>query len=270
MPATKASGWEIAYDTIGDRGAPPIVMVLGLSHRRPHWGRLPALLAERLFVVTFDCRNIGESERRDEPYTIADETRDVAAVMDAAGLEAAAIYGRSRGGMIAQEFAIGQPARTAALILSGTSHRGPGSVGEAPHVARAMRIEPGMGREDIFASQNVAMASPGWREREPAAFAYCLSVDLEAPPRRFAVERQREALTGWSSFDRLGQIAAPTLVLCGEDDPMVPPENSRSLAAKIPGAKLVLIPQCGHLPMLEQPEAVRDAVFTFLGSQASG
>jgi pimeloyl-ACP methyl ester carboxylesterase len=121
-----------------------------------------------------------------------------------------------------------------------------------------------MSREEIFAAQDEAMAAPGWRERDPEALNYCLSVDLEAPPRRFAVTRQQESLAGWSSFDRLPSLTAPTLVICGEDDGMVPPENSRQLASLIPGAKLELIPQCGHLPMLEQPEAVAAAVFEFL------
>jgi len=231
-----------------------------------HWGRLPALLAERMRVVTFDCRNIGASERRDEAYTLGEEAADVAAVLDACGIRRAIVYGRSRGGMLAQEFALSYPERVAALILSGTSHRGPGSAGETARVTEAMRIDPRMSREEIFARQDEAMAAPGWRERDPEAFNYCLSVDLEAPPRRFAVERQREAMSQWSSYDRLVRIAAPTLVLCGEDDPMVPPPNSVSLANTIPGAKLELIPQCGHLPMLEQPEAVRDAVFAFLDS----
>jgi pimeloyl-ACP methyl ester carboxylesterase len=264
MPETAASGWTIHYETTGDRANPPIVMILGLSHRLPHWGRLPALLAERLFVVTFDCRGMGESERRDEPYTIADEVRDVEAVMDALGLGDAVIYGRSRGGMIAQEFAITHPGRTRALVLSGTLHRGPGSVGYSERVTNAMNFTPDMTREQIFAGQNAAIAAPGWQERDPEAFAYCLGVDLDAPPRRFAVIRQQEAFADWTSHGRLGVISCPTLVLCGEDDGMVPPENSRQLAAAIPGARLHLIPECGHLPMLEKPTEVRDAVFTFL------
>ncbi len=244
-------------------------MILGLSHRIAHWGRLPELLAERLFVVLFDCRGMGESERRDESYTLADETQDVLAVMDAADLASAVVYGRSRGGMLAQEFALTQPGRTQRLILSGTRHGGPGSVGSTERVNRAMHFTPDMTREQIFATQNEAMASPGWPERDPEAFAYCLAVDLEAPPRRFAVQRQQEAFAGWSSYDRLGGIACPTLVLCGEDDGMVPPENSRQLASLIPGSSLHLIPQCGHLPMLEQSEAVRDAVFAFLDGSRS-
>lgn len=269
MPQTDASGWSIYWETRGDRSNQPILMTLGLSHRLPHWGNLPELLAERLFAVLFDCRGVGQSERRDEPFTVADEVRDMIAVLDAAEIERATIYGRSRGGMLAQEFAVRHPGRTARLILSGTSHRGPGSVGSTERVERAMNFTPDMTREQIFAAQDEAMASPGWRERDPDAFNYCLTVDLEAPPRRFAVVRQQGAIAEWSSYDRLSTIRCPTLVLCGEDDGMVPPENSRQIAALIPGARLALIPQCGHLPMLEKPEAVRDLVFAFIDDTTS-
>ena len=264
MPTTNASGWDIHYETSGSPSNPPLLMILGLSHRLAHWRLLPSLLAERLFVVTFDCRGMGQSERRDEPYSIDDEVRDILAVMEAAGLQRAAVYGRSRGGMLAQEVALSHPDRVSALVLSGTSHRGPGSVGSIDAVNQAMRITPEVTRELIFETQNAAMASPGWKERDPEAFAYLMGVDLEAPPRRFAVVRQQGALEGWTSVDRLHQVACPTLVLCGEDDGMVPPENSRQLAAAIPDARLQLVPQCGHLPMLEKPAEVARAVLDFL------
>lgn len=264
MPVTKAPGWALHYETHGDPANPPILMTLGLSHRLPHWGRLPGLLAERLFVVTWECRGMGDSEKRDEPFTLADEARDAAAVLDAASVGEAIIYGRSRGGMLSQEFALTFPERTRSLVLVGTSHRGPGSVGWDERVTKAMNFGPGQSREEIFTAQDEAMASPGWRERDPEAFAYNLRVDLEAPPRRFAVQRQQDALQGWSSHGRLHAITCPTLVICGEDDGMTPPENSRQIAALIPGARLELIPQCGHNPMLEKPEAVRDLVFRFL------
>jgi pimeloyl-ACP methyl ester carboxylesterase len=265
MPETTSGGWTLYYETHGDRSNPPLLMILGLSHRLPHWGRLPGLLAERLFVITFDCRGMGKSERRDEPYTIADEARDCAAVLDAAGVERAWVYGRSRGGMLAQEFALTSPGRVLGLVLSGTRHGGPGGMPMTEKVAKAMNIQPGMPLEEIFAAQNEAMAAPGWRERDPEAFAYTLGVDLEAPPRRFAFVRQQEAFAGWSSYDRLGALACPTLVICGEDDGMVPPENSRQLAAAIPGARLELIPQCGHLDMLEKPHEVARLIFDFIG-----
>lgn len=265
MPETNASGWTIHYETHGGRTRPPLLMTLGLSHRLAHWGRLRKMLAERLFVVSFDCRGMGASERRDEPYAVADETEDMAAVLDAVGLPASAVYGRSRGGMLAQEFALRYPDRVTALILSGTHFGGPDVLPATKRVNAAMQLRPEMTRDQIFETQNEAMAAPGWPERDPEAFAYCLATDLEAPPRRFAVDRQRGAINAWSSRDRLVSITVPTLVLCGADDGMVPPENSRNLASRIPGARLVLIPQCGHLPMLEKPETVAGLVFEHLG-----
>jgi pimeloyl-ACP methyl ester carboxylesterase len=240
-------------------------MTLGLSHRLPHWGTLAERLADVAHVITWDCRGMGQSERRDEPFTIDDEVGDMAAVLDAVGIRSAAIYGRSRGGMLAQAFALAHPERTTALILSGTSHRGPGSVGSTDAVNRAMEIRPDMTREDIFRTQNEAMASPGWRDRDPEGFDYLMSVDLEAPPRRFAVVRQQESVRDWSSAGQLHEVRCPTLVLCGVDDGMVPPENSRQIAAAIPHARLKLIPQCGHLPMLEKPSEVAQIVVEFLG-----
>lgn len=266
MPTTSASGWEIYYETGGDPTRPPLLMILGLSHRLAHWGKLPGLLAKHLHVITFDCRGMGRSEKRDEPYTIDDEMKDIEAVLEAMGVERASIYGRSRGSFLAQEFALTRPERVERLVLSGTGHRGPGSLGYSERVQRAMNFTPDMSREEIFRAQDEAMASPGWVERDPDAFQYCLSTDLEAPPRRFAVMRQQEALSGWSSFDRLPGLEVPTLVLSGEDDGMTPPENGRAVHERVRGSKFVLIPQCGHLPMLEQPERVAREVLAFLGA----
>jgi pimeloyl-ACP methyl ester carboxylesterase len=264
MPVTNQSGWDIYYETRGERSDPALLMILGLSHRLAHWGRLPALLAERHFVITFDCRGMGQSEKRDEPFTITDELLDITAVLDAAGVERCAVYGRSRGSMLAQELALTHSDRVVALVLSGTGHRGPGSLGYSERVARAMNFSPGMSREEIFRAQDEAMASPGWAERDADAFAYCLATDLEAPPRRFAVVRQQEALAGWSSHERLPALRMPLLVLCGEDDGMTPPTNGMAVAGLVPGARFVSIPQCGHLPMLEQPAFVAETVLAFL------
>lgn len=270
MPEIASHGWTLHYETSGDRSRTPIVMTLGLSHRLAHWGRLPALLARELFVLTWDCRGMGQSERRDEPYTIHDEAGDLGAILDAAGVGSAFIYGRSRGGMIAQEFALTHPARTLGLVLVGTSHRGPTAVGWDERVTRAMNFTPEMTREDIFGGQNEAMASPGWRERDPEAFGQLMATDLEAPPRRFAVVRQQEALAGWSSVDRLASLRCPSLVICGADDGMTPPANSEQIAALIPGAGLHLIPRCGHLAMLEKPDEIARLVVDFVQRNRPG
>ncbi|MGI8927172.1 MAG: alpha/beta fold hydrolase [Tepidiformaceae bacterium] len=266
MPSTQSHGWTIHYETHGQPANPAIVMVLGLSHRLAHWGRLPHLLSDELFVITFDCRGMGESERRDEPFTVRDEAEDVLAVLDALGCHQPVVYGRSRGGMIAQEFALAYPDRTRALILTATSHRGPGSVGWNEAVTRAMNFTPDMTREQIFATQAEAMAAPGWKERDPKAYAFAIATDLEAPPKRFAVVRQQEAIADWQSLDRLPSLHVPALVICGEEDGMTPAENSHQLASLIPAAELRLIPQCGHNPMLEKPAEEARLILDFVAT----
>ena len=106
---------------------------------------------------------------------------------------------------------------------------------------------------------------PGWRERDPAAFDYCMSFDLEAPPRRFAVERQRGAMAQWSSHDRLSAIAVPRSYSAARTMGWSRPRTAGSSPAAIPAARCSSFPSGGHLAMLEQPETVAKAVFDFLG-----
>jgi pimeloyl-ACP methyl ester carboxylesterase len=133
---------------------------------------LPDLLAARLCVVTFDCQGLGASERRDEPFTIHAEMQDIEVVLAAVGLATVHVYGRSRGGALAQEFALSCPRRVRSLVLCGATHFGPGRVGDTPDVEKAMNFTPDRSREEIFATQNMAMAAPGWRGRAPEAFTW--------------------------------------------------------------------------------------------------
>lgn len=264
MPFARSGEWEIYWEAHGPEDAPPLLLIIGLSHRIEHWGPLAGLLARELRVLLFDPRNIGRSEKRDVPYTLQEEAADVAAVLDAAGVERAWVYGRSRGGMLAQEFALQHPERVRGLILEATTDNGPESVGASERVRTALVIEPGLTREEIFRRQDEAMAAPGWPGRDPEAFARLLAVDLEAPPRRFAVLRQQEAIASWSSHGRLAAIRSPTLVLCGDADEMVPPPNSRHLAGEIEGARLVLLPDTGHLAMWERPTELAELITSFI------
>ncbi len=267
MPAARSGDWEIWWEASGPSGAPALLLVIGLSHRAAHWAPLAELLARTFRVIVFDPRNIGRSTQRDEPYSLAAEAEDMAAVLDAAGYGQAWVYGRSRGGMLAQEFALRFPDRVRGLVLEGTSDNGPSAVGPGRRVQEALQLVPGMSKEEIFARQNEAMAAPGWRERDPEAFARLLETDLQSPPRRFAVLRQQEAMAGWSACGRLHLLRCPVLVICGEADEMVPPENSRHLAAEIPGARLELVPGMGHLGMWERPETLAELVTAFIASR---
>lgn len=264
MPYARSGSWEVWWEQSGHSDAPPLLLVVGLSHRAAHWAPLAELLLRDFRVIVFDPRNVGRSTQRDEPYTISEETQDLRAVLDSAGIERAWVYGRSRGGMLAQQFALDAPHRVRGLILEGTSDNGPRRTGPSPRVQAALQLVPGMSREEIFARQNEAMAAAAWRERDPASFARLLATDLEAPPRRFAVLRQQAAMEGWSACGRLRALRCPVLVICGEEDEMVPPANSRHLAEEIPGAELRLVPGMGHLGMWERPDELALLVTDFI------
>lgn len=260
----QSGSWSIWWEEQGPSDGVPLLLVIGLSHRAAHWAPIVPLLARFFRVLTFDPRNIGRSTQADVPYSLVEETEDMRAVLDAAGVEHAWVYGRSRGGMLAQAFALRYPDRVRGLVLEGTSDNGPGRVGPSPRVTAALELKPGIGREELFARQNEAMAAPGWRQRDPEAFARLLATDLESPPRRFAVLRQQEAMAGWTACGRLASLSCPTLVVCGEHDEMVPLENSRHLAAEIPEARLAVIPAMGHLGMWERPELLAEIVVAFI------
>ena len=264
MSEIVSKGWNIHYQTMGDRNSPPLLMIPGYSHRIAHWGELPKMLSQRLFLILVDCRGMGQSEVRDEPYSLRDEAEDMCAVLASIDVPRAHVVGFSRGSFVAQELALTFPNSVLSLILGGSTHRGPDSVGASPGWSEATKYTPGQGLDDFYGNMIDFMGAQGWRERDPQAFHACLSVDLEAPPRRTALRRQQESMANWSSFDRLSTLRSPVLVLVAEEDRVMPPENSHQLGRLIPKATLVQIPQCGHLPMWEKPRAYADAMFQFL------
>jgi 3-oxoadipate enol-lactonase len=173
----------------------------------------------------------------------------------------------SMGGMIAQEFALQYPGRVQSLILGCTAAGGP----------TAKRAEP---------AAIEMLKARTWMSREQAAEAAIPFIYDTATPRQLIDEdiaqrdpwptspagylAQLQAIVAWESFSRLPQITAPTLVIHGRADRLVPPGNGELIAARIPGAQLVLIERASHLFSTDQPEAAEKAVFEFLAAQPVG
>ena len=261
-----SNGWSMHYETLGDRSNPPLFMLSGYSHRIPHWGPVAQGLADRLFLILLDCRGMGESDQRDEPFSIEDEVGDIGAILDALDVQSTHVLGFSRGGFLAQELALSSPERVLSLILCGTGHRGPDSVGSSEEFRNATQYTRGQSIEDFYRNMIHTMGAPGWGERDPDALERCLAVDVEAPPGRVGLRGQQGAMPAWTSHERLHTIACPTLVLAGAEDRVMPPENGRQLNELIPNSTLNLIAGCGHLPMWEQPDLIISAVLDFISS----
>ena len=260
----KALNGKVAleYETFGDPAGEAVLLINGLGSQMTRYPEaFCALLAAKgLYAIRFDNRDTGLSTwiQDGDAYATADMAADAAAVLDAEGKSAAHIVGMSMGGMIAQEFAADYPGRTLSLtsIMSNTGNPDlPPPTVAAMESLNARPTNPG---DPNFIADSVkradVIASPAypWPEGALAARAQA-EADRAFNPA--GVARQMAAIR--ASGDRrvkLATITAPTVVLHGADDPLVPVAGGRDTAASVKGAELRIIPGMGH----DMPPALYD------------
>lgn len=251
---------KLAWESQGT-GA-PVLLMHGLGYTREGWGPLRELLAERYRVLSFDNRGIGESEIPPGPYSVEELARDAAQVLDEAGVGRAHVVGASLGGFAAQALASDRPERVDRLVLVGTSPGGPGAYplpeGTLRLMAEAPSLEPLVALRR-FVENAVAPGSP--TELVDEIYAYRQA----HPPDPAGWAAQAAAGIGWDAGDRLGGIAAPTLVVAGTADAVVDHRNAQLLAGRIPDARLELLDGVGHLAFWERSEEFAALVERFLG-----
>src|SRR5205085_3430382 len=195
------------------------------------------------------------------PYTIAGMAADAEAVLRAAGPERAHVLGVSMGGMIAQEFALAYPERVHSLVLGCTAFGGPHAVSASPAVISILFARATMDAEDAIRAMAPHIYDVGTpRERVEED----LAMRRRTLPTAEGYLAQVQAVMSWSSYDRLSQIKAPTLVIHGETDELVPVENGRLIAERIAGAEMVILPSASHIYFTDQPEASLNATLRFL------
>ncbi|SDF39567.1 Pimeloyl-ACP methyl ester carboxylesterase [Blastococcus aurantiacus] len=268
---------ELAYETFGDPGGTPLLLVSGLGSQMISYAdELCAGFAERgMFVIRFDNRDVGLSthlhsagiprlgdvrrgDRSTVHYELADMAADTAGLIEALGLDSVHLVGVSMGGMIAQRVAITYPERVRSLtsIMSTTGDRSVG--GASPEAQAVLYAPPATDREGAIARQletSRVIGSPGFPFDEEAVRARAgLAYDRGHDPA--GVARQMAAIV--TSPDRtadLGKVAVPTLVIHGSDDALVNVSGGRATAAAVPGSELVVIDGMGHdLPRALWPE----------------
>jgi 3-oxoadipate enol-lactonase len=245
---------ELHWESTG-AGA-PVLLVMGLGMNATGWWRTVPVLAEAgLRVLAFDNRGVGRSGRPPGPYTIAEMADDALAVLDAAGEDAAHVYGISLGGMIAQRIALRDPARVRRLVLGATTPGGPRSVAaDADTRAFFDRRARMPADEAVWASvpYNYAAAT---RREHGERIAQDVEQRLRFPIEPEPYTAQLAAALGHDAHDELGAIAAETLVVHGAEDRMVPPANGELLTAAIPGARLEPVPGAAHVYFTDTPAA---------------
>jgi len=258
MALAALPGLILYYEERG--GGFPLLLIAGIPAIASDWRGLGARLADGHRVIAYDNRGSGQSSVTPGPYSTAQLAADALALLDHLGIERADVFGMSMGGMIAQELALLAPARVRRLVL-GCTHAGVRHASPPPAAA---------GRAFALESDDWAL-----RMRTLAPFAFAENVDpemLEAFIAKKSLDvqdlagyrAQIAAVLAHDSAARLAQIGAPTLILTGDDDRVIPAESSRLLAERIPGARLAVIAGSGHLFFVEAPEQTLALLEDFL------
>jgi 3-oxoadipate enol-lactonase len=247
-----------------DRGSgdPPLLLIAGIPAVADDWDALAEPLSASRRVVAYDNRGSGRSPVTPGPYSTRQLAADAVGLLDRLEIERAHVFGMSMGGMIAQEVALGWPARVDRLVL-GCTHAGVERAAPQPREpARAFAMRTGDWGERMRSLAPHAFA----RDVDPAfldAFIAKKSSDVQDDE---GYRAQIAAVLAHDTHDRLPQIAAPTLVVTGDDDRVIPGASSEVLAERIPNARLEVIGGAGHLFFLERPEATLRVLEDFLAA----
>jgi 3-oxoadipate enol-lactonase len=244
---------ELHYERAGS--GEPLLLIQGMSGTHVSWGD-PFLgpLQEGFDVIAFDNRGIGLSAPTEGPFTIVEMAEDAAGLLGGIGIESAHVVGISMGGMIAQELALARSERLRSLTLGCTYCGGPGS--QLMPQENMEKLAAGMMSGDrdkaIRASWEVNL-SPVFRADE-SRYAAFHEMATSVPAAKRTIELQAQAIFGHDTSGRLGEISAPTLIVHGSEDGVLPYPNGQQIASLMPAARLETLEGVGHMFWWEQPE----------------
>jgi pimeloyl-ACP methyl ester carboxylesterase len=262
MPIAHANNIDIYYEIHGS--GPPLVLIMGLRRNAEWWYRQIPELSKHFTLIAFDNRGAGRSDKPEMDYSIRLFADDTAELMNFLGIPKAHILGISMGGYIAQELAINHPDKINGLILGCTSCGGSRAVSMSEERMEKFAANKGLTPEQIlrkdmdlyFSDRFVREHSERIEEFVNISFRYYQPAD--------AFFRQLNACLNHDTADRVSKVSSPTLIITGDDDHLVPSENSRILKELMPEADLELFPGCRHCFFMEESERFNRSVVAFL------
>ena len=257
MPFADAQHCKIFYESLGE--GPAVALAHGRGGNAASWfQQVPAFLSAGYQVITFDHRCFGRSYCPPEYFDRGLFASDLAAVLDAAGVQKAAVVCQSMGGWTGLRLAVEQPERVAALVLSNT----PGGVstpGADAAIAEARKA---------FAEHGIASSAvaPDFPAREPSlAYLYrhigSLNVQL--------TDDLHSTTSAATEAGELSGLDLPVLCITSDNDTIFPPAAIKEIAGLIPGAAFKQLPAAGHSPYFETPGAFNEAVLDFFAQHYS-
>ncbi len=252
--------WESAGE--GD----PVLLIAGLGLPGASWWRTVPMLARRFRVLTYDHAGVGHSASLRAPFSTAAMATNALAVLDAAGVSRAHVYGTSLGGLVAQQLATRRPDRVRSLVL-GATHPG-GTRAQPPE----REIISFLRRRATLPAREAAWAFVPYnygercRRHHLDRIVQDIAHRLQFPYPRAAYRAQLFAGATHDAFLSLRRLVVPTLVVHGREDRVIPVRNAELLAGAIPGADLHLLDHTGHIYMTEEPP-VDETILSFLEAQ---
>jgi pimeloyl-ACP methyl ester carboxylesterase len=240
----------------------PLLLIEGLGQSMWAWREQIPVLARHYRTIAFDTRGTGRSRLPDKPYGINELAQDAADVLDG---RTADVVGLSMGGYVALTLALARPELVRSLMLVGTGAGGPNRVPRPQTVRDAYAAAIGLPFDEYGRTTMPMTFSPGWTERNPERFEEILVARGEHPTPDVTLDAHLRACYGfYNDGCEVERIDAPALVVHGDADVIVPVENGRMLASRLPNARYVELPGRGHNVQLEDPVTINQLVLDFL------
>jgi 3-oxoadipate enol-lactonase len=264
VPIARVGDINVEYYVEGK--GPPLLMIMGWIGHAGFWGE-PFLerLRPHFEVIRFSNRGTGNSDKPIGDVTISLMAEDAAGILRELGIPQAHVLGISMGGMIAQELALNHPQQVQGLVLGCTTC---GFAHGAPPRAEVVAGAPQAGIQaplERIRQFLLAAVTPGFVDRaDPAFWAWVIGAWLAAPTPWETMGRHFTAIQWFDTYDRLPEIQAPTLIIHGDRDLMIPVENAEVLRQRIPNSQVRIVPDVGHLFFWEKPQEAAQAIVQFL------
>jgi pimeloyl-ACP methyl ester carboxylesterase len=265
MPLAQVNDAELYYEVHGM--GEPLVLIPGFGAGMWIWFKQVEELAKRFRVITFDPRGIAHSDGGSEFSSMRRLAEDVDALLGALEVERAHIVGASFGGFVAQEFALAYPEKTNTLTLCCTSYGGKAHVPPSAETLAAIASTKGLNTAERVRENLLLAFSPEYvaSEREEIERVIALREANYVPEQVYLYQLQ--AAVAFDASARVQEIKARTLVITGDADIIVPVQNSRNLAERIPHAELRVIKGGSHTFFIEKADEFNRALFEFIAKE---
>jgi pimeloyl-ACP methyl ester carboxylesterase len=256
-------GHRVHVKATGD--GDPLLLITGLGGSTDQWRPFAQQFQNRR-VIRFDVPGMGLSSATFAPISVVGVAELAVAVLDWLEVESADVVGYSYGGAVAQQLAFAYPERVGRLVLAATNC----GVGAVPgsFAAMASLASPLRYYSPTYFDRNAAALYGGMTGRDLSMRRRMMAERHRHPPSAYGYSMQLLGTLGWSSLPFLSRIPHDTLVICGDDDPLVPVVTAETLARRIPRARLEIVKRSGHLFLWDEAKRLSVRVARFLDAGA--